>query len=376
MESISHKLRYRFPKDTKGLVGIDSRVGDLMSLLAIGSNDVFFVGIWGMGGIGKTTLARVVYDKVFNEFQGGCFIANVRSESEKCGLLPLQQKLIREILMEESVNIRDDYDGIDIIKNRLCHKKILLVLDDVNQFNQLEKLVGDSRWFGRGSRVIITTRDEHLIRHKVHTIYEAQGMNDIEALCLFSLKAFKEYDPPKDYLALSKSFIDYAKGLPLAIDVLGSFLYDRSKEEWEGTLNRLKEYPNKKIIEILEIGFDGLEDIEKEIFLHIACFFNMKGNDYIVEILDCLGLHPKIGLKVLIERSLLNYYGNIYWMHDVLQQMGQDMVRRDCPLEPEKWSKLWLYKDIRSVLMKNIVRDCLENYTLSCYSKKLKFEQL
>ena len=201
-------------------------------------------------------------------------------------------------------------------------------------------------------------------------------MNDIEALCLFSLKAFKEYDPPKDYLALSKSFIDYAKGLPLAIDVLGSFLYDRSKEEWEGTLNRLKEYPNKKIIEILEIGFDGLEDIEKEIFLHIACFFNMKGKDYIVEILNCLGLHPKIGLKVLIERSLLNYYGNIYWMHDLLQQMGQDMVRRDCPLEPEKWSKLWLYKDIRSVLMKNIVRDCLENYTLSCYSKKLKFEQL
>ena len=313
---------------------------------------------------------------VLSEFEGHCFIANVRGEYEKCGLLPLQQKLIREILMEESVNIRDDYDGIDIIKNRLCHKKILPVLDDVNQFNQLEKLVEDSKWFARGSRVIITTRDEYLIRHKVHTIYEAQGMNDIEALRLFSLKAFKEYDPPKDYLALSKSFIDYAKGLPLAIDVLGSFLYDRSKEELEGTLNRLKEYPNKKIIEILEIGFDGLEDIEKEIFLHIACFFNMKGNDYIVEILDCLGLHPKIGLKVLIERSVLNYYGNIYWMHDLLQQMGQDMVRRDCPLEPEKWSKLWLYKDIRSVLMKNIVRDCLENYTLSCYSKKLKFEQL
>ena len=92
-----------------------------------------------------------------------------------------------------------------------------------------------------------------LIRHEVHGIYEAQGLKDIEALHLFSLKAFKEYDPPKDYLALSTSFIDYAKGLPLAIDVLGSFLYDRSKEEWEGTLDRLKEYPNKKIIEILEI---------------------------------------------------------------------------------------------------------------------------
>ena len=352
-----------FPKDINDLVGIDSRVEKLMSLLAIGSkDDVRIIGMWGMGGIGKTTLARVVYDKVFNEFQGGCFIANVRSESEKCGLVPLQQKLIRDILMEESVYIRDDCDGVRMIKNRLCHKKILLVLDDVDQFNQLEKLVGGSKWFGSGSRVIITTRNQHLLKlHKVHEIHEVQGLNDYEALHLFSLKAFDKYHPPKDYLDLSSSFVHYAKGLPLAINVLGSSLYDRPKKEWEGELNRLKEHPNKEIIEILEIGFDGLEGTEKEIFLNIACFFNMGEKDYIIGMLDCLGLHPRIGLNILIEKSLLNYYKNKYWMHDLLQQMGRDMVRRDCPLEPEKWSKLWLYKDICSALMKNMVRDCLEN---------------
>ena len=229
---ISLKLSSLFPKDTNGLVGINSQVEKVMSLLAIGSSDVRIIGIWGMGGIGKTTLARVVYDKVFNEFEGGCFIANVRGEFEKCGLLPLQQKLIPEILMGESVNIRDDYYGVYMIKNRLCHKKILLVLDDVNQFNQLEKLAGDSKWFGPGSRVIITTRDEHLLtRHRVHGIYEVQGLNDYEALHLFSLKAFNKYHPPEDYLDLSTSFVHYAKGLPLAIDVLGSFLYNRSKKE-------------------------------------------------------------------------------------------------------------------------------------------------
>ncbi|KAF3946071.1 hypothetical protein CMV_027623 [Castanea mollissima] len=80
--------------------------------------------------------------------------------------------------------------------------------------------------------------------------------------------------------------------------------------------------------------------------------------------LDYLGLHPEIGLNVLIEKSLLKYYGNTYWMHDLLQQMGQDMVRRDCPLEPEKWSKLWLYKDIRSASMKNMEMEAIQGLVL------------
>ena len=112
---------------------------------------------------------------------------------------------------------------------------------------------------------------------------------------------------------------------------LGSFLFNRNKKEWESALNRLNEFPDKDIMKILQISFDRLHETEKEIFLHIACFFNMKETYYVEKILDCLGLYPRIGLRVLIERSLLKDFQNKYKMHELLQTMGQSIVRKEHP---------------------------------------------
>ena len=257
-----------------------------------------------------------------------------------------------------------------MIKNMLCHKRILLVLDDVNQFKQLEKLVGEPDWFGQGSRVIITTREEHLlIRHK---IYEDRKLDDDDTLHLFSLKAFNKDHPVKDYLEMSKHFVNYAKGLPLAIDILGSLLYNRRKVEWESVLDRLKKFPEKDIMKILQISFDGLRETEKEIFLHIACFFNMKEKDYVVKVLDHLGLCPKIGLRVLIEKSLLKHCENTFWMRELLQIMGHDIVHQ----EPQKWSKILLYNDSHNALKKNMVREHSENFSIYLILTKLISKQL
>uniref|UniRef100_A0A2N9G1W6 ADP-ribosyl cyclase/cyclic ADP-ribose hydrolase n=1 Tax=Fagus sylvatica TaxID=28930 RepID=A0A2N9G1W6_FAGSY len=203
--------------------------------------------------MGKTTLARVVYGMVSNQFEACSFIVDVREVYEKAGkdgLLQLQKQILNELLMERDVNIHDVDNGVLMIKNRLRHKKILLVLDDVNKLGHLKKLAGEHGWFGPGSRVIITTRDKQLlVTHSVNEIYEVEALDDDEALQLFSLKAFKKDHPAEYYAELSQAFVSYAKGLPLAIEVLGSFLFNRSIDEWKCELDRLKEFPKRDILD-------------------------------------------------------------------------------------------------------------------------------
>ncbi|XP_075651922.1 uncharacterized protein LOC142622358 [Castanea sativa] len=340
---------------SKDLVGIYSRMVELESYLALGSNDVRFIGIWGMGGMGKTTLARVLYYMVFEKFEACGFIEDIREKYERDGLLSLQHKIIYDILKEKDLEISGKYEGVFEIKKRLCCKRILLVLDDVDKLDQLKFLVGEHDWFGPGSRIIVTTRDEHvLIAHNVKEIYEVNGLNREYSLQLFLSKAFKNKHVLDDYLELSNHFLNYAGGLPLALEVLGSFLIGKSIAEWKSALERLKEFPERTILQVLKISFDGLHDTEKKIFLHIACFFNHKKKDHVLEVLDSLGLYPIIGLKNLIDKSLLKILDeDIVWMHDLLEEMGRDIVCHECLDDAGKRSRLWRYKDIENVLKKN-----------------------
>ena len=159
-----NKPSYSLFIDTKELVGITSKVEKLMSHLGIESNVVHLIGIWGMGGMGKTTLARFVYKMISNKFDACGFISNVRGVYEKHGILQLQQTLLNNLLILRDRKEKDVDDGVYMIKNRLHHKKILLVLDDVNELDQLNKLVAKHDWLVLGSRVIITTRDVLLLK--------------------------------------------------------------------------------------------------------------------------------------------------------------------------------------------------------------------
>ena len=93
------------PRDNKNqLVGVESTVEEIESLLGVESKDVYALGIWGIGGIGKTAIARAIFDKISGDFEGSCFLENVREESQRPGgLACLRQKLLSNLLKDKNV---------------------------------------------------------------------------------------------------------------------------------------------------------------------------------------------------------------------------------------------------------------------------------
>ncbi|XP_061990789.1 disease resistance protein RPV1-like isoform X2 [Rosa rugosa] len=354
VEEISVKVIERtYLEVTKYPVGIESRVQNVHRLLGVEGKDVHMVGIWGTGGIGKTTIAKAVYNSIAHEFDGSCFLENVRENSmHDRGFIKLQKTLLFEILGGTKLKVANVARGINMIKDRLQYKRVLLVLDDVNDMDQLNKLAGDPSWFGMGSKIIITTRDKELLTgHNVNLIYEVKELAHHEALELFSRNAFKGNRPLDGFEELTERAIRYAQGLPLALSVLGSSLCGGSVEKWKAALEGFK---SPTIRKVLQISYEGLDDTVKEIFLDIACFFKGEYTDHVIQALEASRRKPaKYGINVLIDKALINTSTGHIWMHDLLEELGRDIVHKESPNDPGKRSRLWFHEDVYRVLTEN-----------------------
>nr|GFA52857.1 Toll/interleukin-1 receptor (TIR) domain-containing protein [Tanacetum cinerariifolium] len=305
VQEISLDLRsINFGFDEK-LVGMETRVKDVVSSLEVGIDEVRMIGIKGMGGAGKTTTARAVFDHLSDDFEAKSFVKNVRevSNGSVSGLKKLQEQVLSDVLSVQ-VTLHNVDDGKDMMKRRMFGKKILLVLDDVDHIDQLEALSGGPNWFKPGSRIIVTTRDEQvLVAHRLNLIRDIDLLSKQEAICLFSRYAFGTENPLQGYEEVSGKVVRYAAGLPLTIKVLGSFLCGKKKKD-------------------------------------------------AITILESCGFHARIGLKVLEQRSLIttsNYHQHLE-MHDHIEEMGKNIVRREHPDEPNKHSRLWIKEEIEDIL--------------------------
>ncbi|KAL3499750.1 hypothetical protein ACH5RR_038843 [Cinchona calisaya] len=371
VEIVMAKLGKVVAIEGENYIGIESRVQKLNVRLNLELDDVRFLGIFGMSGIGKTTIARAVFDRISARFEGAIFLHKVREISKRDGLENLQEKILSGIFCMKDLRISNVFEGSNMMKRRLCYKKVLIVLDDIDHLDQLEALVGQHDWFGAGSRVIITTQDKHLlVKHRVDRMYKVEILNEYESIQLFSWNAFKKNYPAKDYEELSTQIVRYAGCLPLALKVLGSFLYGRDMAEWRSAVERLKRIPEDEIMEKLKISFNGLKEIEKKIFLDIACFFEGKNRDYIKKLLDSFTFYPDIGIKVLIEKALVTIFEGRILMHPLIQEMGWHIVRQEAPGEPGKQSRLWVEEDICHVLATDEVTGSVEGLWLNLSTPK------
>ncbi|KAJ9684897.1 hypothetical protein PVL29_017066 [Vitis rotundifolia] len=342
----------------KNIVGMNFHLEKLKSLIKIESNDVRMIGIYGLGGIGKTTIAKVVYNNISHQFESRIFLENVRERSkDHLSLLQLQKELLNGVVKGKNLELSNGHEGIDVIRNRFHSKKVLLILDDVDKWEQLEFLAREHGWFGPGSRIIITSRDQHCLKvHGVDASYKVEALNYKESIELFCQHAFKQNIPKSDYVDLSNQVVNYVKGLPLALEVLGSFLFCKSVLEWESALQKLKENPNIEVQNVLKISFDGLDKKEQEILLDIACFFKGWNENDVTRLVK----HASIGIRVLSDKCLITLCGNTITMHDLVEEMGREIVRHKHREEPGKWSRLWDPKDISFVLRKKMGTEAVE----------------
>ena len=318
------------------LVDIGSRINKVNLLLHMGSNDIRFIGIYGIDGIGKTTIAKVIYNELSWEFEYMSFLENIGKISNTKGLPHLKNQLRDDI--------EDGDRGATMIK-----KKVFIVLDDVDHFEQLECLLGNGGWLGEGSRVIITTRNKHLLIG-VDDMYEVPELNFEEAKELFNLYAFQQNVPRLEFINLSHSMIYYCQGLPLALKVLGSLLFNKTIPQWESELHKLEREPEMEIHNVLKRSYDRLDRTEKDILLDVACFFGDEDKDFVSRILDGCDFHAEIGLQKLNDMCLITIPYNKIRMHDLIRQMTWEIVREGYPHKPNKWSRLWDPRDIDSAL--------------------------
>nr|XP_043619968.1 TMV resistance protein N-like [Erigeron canadensis] len=256
------------------------------------------IGITGLGGVGKTTLASVVFDQIANQFDGKSFVQNVRECSQDSrGFQDMQKLILTSVFGDQSIEVPSDFEGRSMMKRRMPSIKVVVV-NDVNDVKQLEALAEPS-WFGPGSRIIITSRDKQVLEaHGVHNIHDVSTLSDEDAIRLLSRYAFKAENPAQGYEELSKEVLRYAAGLPLTIKTLSSSLHARSTVVWEDGIKRLKDIPWGDTLKILKISYDALEEDQKEIFLHVCCLLKGETEKKAIRILESLGSHAQIGLSV------------------------------------------------------------------------------
>ncbi|VAI55403.1 unnamed protein product [Triticum turgidum subsp. durum] len=231
-------------KQAAGLVGIDGPKKELVSWLTDTHEKVKVVAIVGFGGLGKTTLAKQVYDMIGGQFSCTIFL----SVSQRPDMSSLLGGLLLKLEMkEELTHAHEVQDMVAHLREYLTHKRYLIVVDDLwdqSTWNIMSCIFPE---VGNGSRVIVTTRVEDVAIWACHNdhecVYRMEPLKEQDSRMLFCNRVFGSGCVWPPYLKeVSVEILKKCGGLPLAIITIASLLASRqtrSKDEWESIRNSL-----------------------------------------------------------------------------------------------------------------------------------------
>ena len=233
------------------------------------------LGIVGLGGAGKTTLAKELFNRKSPEYSKCCFLSDVRENVNKGSLISLQSNLLKKI-SGTVLQIHNKDEAIEMLKYHLSSQQILLILDDVDKVDQVDALVPNQTSIHSNSLILITSRDKDILTRsgvEKSSIYKLNGLNEQHSMELFCWHAFRQYYSLPGFEDLTLKFVKACNGLPLSLKVFGALLYGNNDiDYWKEQLDKLERILPNEIQERLRISYEILDVEQKKIFLDIACF--------------------------------------------------------------------------------------------------------
>ncbi|XP_063938107.1 putative disease resistance protein RGA3 [Daucus carota subsp. sativus] len=301
------EIRHTAPFEVETqVVGRDEDVSNLVHVLSkIHDEDLLVVAVAGMGGQGKTTLARVVYNKdvVINIFS-------------------------RRIW----VTISDDFDFMKILNQ--MGVKVLLVLDDVwnEKADKWDSLMNSLLGVGcaKGSSILVTTRNQEVIdAMQCSVCYRVEKLSEEYSWALFKQRAFTHGGvlETREFVDLGRRMVERCGGLPLAIKTLGGLLYSKkSEEEWLLILNS-EVWKSKGVLSSLRLSYDNLPYSSlKRCFAYFSVLSkdSLIYKDEMVHICMALGFLLSPGDTNLLMEDVGSEYFNILLSNSLLQDVETD----------------------------------------------------
>jgi len=249
--------------------------------------NVSILPIVGIGGLGKTTLAQLVFND--EQFQKGFDLKMWVCVSDTFDVKNIVAKILESATKRKPETVEMD-TLVNYLLKEIEGKKYFLVLDDVwngdhGKWCRLkEVLMGGAR----GSRILVTTRNEvvaRTIRQEnvakiIGTVesYSLKGLDEDASWSLFKQKAFEKGQEPKNssIVALGKEIVQKCSGVPLAITTIGSLLGSKNPEtEWSSFKNNeLSKIPQNEndIIPALKLSYDHLPSHLKHCFAYCSLY--------------------------------------------------------------------------------------------------------